>query len=188
MGAPIPERGQHGDMVGLGPGFLEQLAGGGHDDGVGGEHERGLAVARVVDLGRVHRERFLRGGLEGVFEGGERFGEGFRDGGGDYCEVGEADLFEGGWVDGFFFFFARERERERLGGGGKGEGEWNGMGKNNMCVICTCASNCFRRGEADARITLLLRRAVMTGRSRGSGARGRGGLEGMGFGAWRATS
>ena len=36
----------------------------------------------------------------------------------------------------------------------------------------TCASNCFRRGDADARITLLPRRAFRTGRSSGKGRRG----------------
>lgn len=36
------------------------------------------------------------------------------------------------------------------------------------------ANNCFLRGEAEARITLLERRSLSRGRSRGRGARGGG--------------
>jgi len=47
------------------------------------------------------------------------------------------------------------------------------------------ARSCFRRGDADANITRFPRRALSTGKSRGSGARSRGfpGVERLGLGA-----
>lgn len=56
--------------------------------------------------------------------------------------------------------------------GGRGEGVAQVKIKNKDKTKITCARSCFRRGDADARITLLSRRAVMMGRSRGNGTRG----------------
>ncbi len=57
----------------------------------------------------------------------------------------------------------------------------------STCERPICASSCFRRGEAEARMTLLLRRAVRMGRSRGRGARRGGGLVGVGVGIGRVV-
>ena len=56
-----------------------------------------------------------------------------------------------------------------------------------MFLEDTCASNCFRRGDAEARITRFPRSALSTGRSRGRGARSEGGFAGVVIGC-AATS
>ena len=57
-------------------------------------------------------------------------------------------------------------------------------------VNVTWASNCFRRGEAEAKITLFPRIAFSAGRSSGRGARAIGGLTGgtARLGDWAAVS
>lgn len=51
------------------------------------------AGGRGFELGAVDGEGFGGGGLKDVFEGGEAgFGNVFGEGGGDYFDVGEADL------------------------------------------------------------------------------------------------
>lgn len=83
-------------MVRLRAGFFEEFAGGRDDDGVSRDEQSGFAEGGVVDLGGVDGEGLLGGGLEGVFEGGEGFGQVFREGGGDGFDVCEADLYGGG--------------------------------------------------------------------------------------------
>jgi hypothetical protein len=75
-----------------------------------------------------------------------------------------------------------------------GRGGWLVMGKSRADGGAgrggiTWARSCFRRGEADARITLLPRRLFRAGRLRGRGARGMG-LAGApaGFGECAAVS
>lgn len=74
------------------PRFLENVARGTDDDGVGRDDEGGFAGGRV-QFATVDVCGFLFGGLQDVFEGGEGFGEGFGEGGGDDFEVCEADLW-----------------------------------------------------------------------------------------------
>ena len=72
--------------------FLKDLARRGNDNGVCGEDQGGFFGGG--DFEAVHGEAFLRCCTEDVFDGGERFGEVFREGGRVGGEVREANLRE----------------------------------------------------------------------------------------------
>ena len=72
--------------------LLHDFAQAGDDDGVCGDEEGGFAFLRVVDFRGVDVLRLLQGCGEDIFYAGGRFGQVFGEGGGDYVEVGEADL------------------------------------------------------------------------------------------------
>ena len=65
----------------------------------------------------------------------------------------------------------------------RGCGRERRKGGRARTVRITCESNCFLRGEADAKMTLLSFREFMRGRSSGSGARRGEGLGGVGCAA-----
>lgn len=154
MGAVVAEGGERGDVIGFRAGFLEDLPGAGDYDCVCGYYQGGFSSVGIVDFGGVDGGAFLGGGLQDVFEGGKGFGEVFGEGGGDCFEGCEAYLFGSTNV--------LSETAVALG--------------NDECRL-TWASNCFRRGDAEASMTLLSRIACITGSSSGRGARNGGGFE-----------
>lgn len=101
--------------------------------------------------------------MENVFERGEGFREVFGDAGGNDLDFVEADLMVA---------FSKV------------------LGECQSVWGITDASNCFRRGDAEARIILLSRKKLNAGSSRGGGSRsGPGDLTWGGFGdVWEETS
>lgn len=91
MPARIPQRLQHHDVFAFASRLLEDLAARADDDGVRCQDQPGPPFFFIVDFPAVDVEGFLRGGLDGVFERGERFGQVFGEVGGDGFEGGKAE-------------------------------------------------------------------------------------------------
>lgn len=146
VGSGIAQSLQHLEMVSLAGWLLEHLSVGEAYHRVGADDEGGLFLVLVHNLGSVHALALLCCCLQHIFPR-RVVGliEVFGEGGGDDFDVGEAELR-----------MRVSKEGEMRGGGG-----WH-----------TLWRSCFRLGEAEARITRLLRRRVRAGSSRRRGPRG----------------
>ena len=80
MIAGISQHLEHGDVIGLGPGFLENLTGKRNNDCVCGKNDRWLPKFGVVQFRRVDVRCLLGRGLENIFKGGEGLWDVFRQG------------------------------------------------------------------------------------------------------------